>query len=86
MVNWAEVARLVVADRRHRALSQGDYGQTLGLTQGDVSKLETQGFRRLTVKLSEALTGRFQSIFIGESPSPPHGERRFWREPLSMAV
>ena len=62
-MDWTALARLIKADRARKKLKQGLYGHTLGLSQFQISKLESgKGMSRPTSTVIEALRQRFGEL------------------------
>ena len=59
-IDWPRLAALVRKDRQSR--SQSEYAAQLGLTQGQISKLETGAMRTLSYEVGRALEHRFGKL------------------------
>ena len=77
--DWASIARLVKAKRDElsvragKTVAQGAVGRQYGLDQGQISKLENEGYSEPTLQLEKALTamlGRIPRLALAEIPDP----------------
>jgi len=71
-----EIGRRIAALRKKRGLTMRDFGRAIGLSQGQVSRLENgrQGFRsELLVRMARVLGVGPHELYLTEATAAAHG-------------